>query len=177
MGSMNSVTRQGVLRWATAAAAAMAVTGAAVADVTEGDLAGTVWTTEGGASRVRFAMAGDGTLEGRLIWLRREEERGIVQLDENNPDEALQSRPLKGVAFVSGFSRKGDTWTGGTIYNPNDGKTYASRIEPGDTAEELTVAGCVRVLVKICKDQTWTRYADPTDVENAAGGDVLTTAQ
>ncbi len=177
MGNIGFSARQGVLCAIAAAGAALGVAGLAMADPSRGDLVGTVWTTEGGASRVRFAMADDGTLEGRLIWLRREEERGVVQLDENNPDEALQSRPLKGVAFVSGFTRKGDAWTGGAIYNPNDGKTYASRIEPGDTPEELTVAGCVRVLVKICKDQTWTRYVDPADVERAVSGDAVTSAE
>lgn len=180
MGLMTNASaprRAPLTRVLAAGLAASALAGAAAADVTDGDLAGTVWVTEGGASRVKFEMAEDGTLQGRLVWLRREEERGIVQLDENNPDAGLQSRPLKGVAFVSGFSRDGATWKDGEIYNPNNGKTYASKIRPGDTPEELKVAGCVRVLVRICDDQTWTRYVDPSDAAGAVDGDVITSSE
>lgn len=128
------------------------------------NLDGTTWTTVDGGARVLFEESADGVLDGRFVWLRDEAEKGSPVLDMNNPDESLQGQPLMGTAFVSGFTRDDDIWTGGKIYDPRDGKTYASKISAGDTAETLTVAGCVRVLVQICQDQVWTRYTGAPDV-------------
>lgn len=73
--------------------------------------------------------------------------------DSKNTDAAQRSRPLKGLLMLQGFTGKGGSWTGGKIYNPDDGKTYASTLElKGDNT--LQVKGCVMVF---CETQTWTR--------------------
>lgn len=46
--------------------------------------------------------------------------------DDNNPDEKLRSRPLAGLAFLQNFTYKNGQWEGGTIYDPDNGKTYSS---------------------------------------------------
>lgn len=77
---------------------------------------------------------------------------GAVPRDMRNPDPALRNRPIVGVRLLSGFRREGERWTGGRIYNPQDGRTYRSdlRLE----GNELKVRGCVLVA---CRTQTWTR--------------------
>ena len=42
----------------------------------------------------------------------------------------------------------------GTLYNPNDGKTYSGSMRLKD-ASSLEVSGCV--LAVLCKSQAWTR--------------------
>ncbi len=74
--------------------------------------------------------------------------------DVNNADAKLRSRPLKNIQILSGFTRSDDAWTGGTIYNAEDGKTYSARVTPV-SADQLKVRGCV--FVPFCKTQTWTR--------------------
>lgn len=74
--------------------------------------------------------------------------------DKNNKDAALRGRPLKGVVMLSGFHAEGDGWTGGSIYNPENGKTYSSTVTPID-ADHLKVRGCI--FVPLCKSETWTR--------------------
>jgi uncharacterized protein (DUF2147 family) len=74
--------------------------------------------------------------------------------DANNKDAALRGRPLKGMTMLSGFTRDGTRWNGGTIYNAEDGKTYAARLTP-EGADTLKVRGCI--FVPLCKTQTWTR--------------------
>lgn len=74
--------------------------------------------------------------------------------DANNKNEALRSRPLKGVQLLGGFTFKDGVWNGGTIYNAEDGKTYDARITPVD-ANTLKLRGCI--FVPLCKNQTWTR--------------------
>ena len=74
--------------------------------------------------------------------------------DVKNQNAAQRNRPLKGLLLISGFTADGDAWSGGKIYNPDDGKTYKAKVTPVD-ANTLKVRGCV--FVPICKTQTWTR--------------------
>jgi uncharacterized protein (DUF2147 family) len=74
--------------------------------------------------------------------------------DSKNAKPELRNRPLKGLLILSGFKAEGDAWTGGSIYNADDGKTYSAKVTPID-ANTLKVRGCV--FVPFCKTQTWTR--------------------
>lgn len=75
-------------------------------------------------------------------------------LDVNNKDAALRNRRMMGLQFMSGFTRGANQWTGGTIYNGEDGGTYKATITPAD-ADHLKVRGCI--VWPLCKTQTWTR--------------------
>ena len=48
----------------------------------------------------------------------------------------------------------GSAWTGGTVYNPDDGRTYSGKITPVDV-NHLKLRGCV--FYPLCKTETWTR--------------------
>lgn len=74
--------------------------------------------------------------------------------DANNRDAAQRGRPLRGLLMLSGFSRDGEVWSGGQIYNAEDGKIYGGRLTPIGR-DQLKVRGCV--FVPLCKTQTWTR--------------------
>ena len=74
--------------------------------------------------------------------------------DVNNSNAALRGRPLRGLQILSGFSVSGNYWTGGKIYNAEDGKTYSADVTPSG-ADQLKVRGCV--FKPFCKTQTWTR--------------------
>ena len=111
---------------------------------------------------------GDGWIE---ITLEGEGLSGVVKgspngdsdrpdLDEKNPDTALRSRPLTGLELFSGFTWDGNNrWTGGTIYDPNSGKTYRCIITWVD-ANSLKVRGYVGVPM-LGRTETWTRVQDP----------------
>ena len=48
-------------------------------------------------------------------------EEGEPKVDTNNPDEALQSRPIVGLVMMKGFKYDGKgTWQKGTIYDPDN---------------------------------------------------------
>ena len=74
--------------------------------------------------------------------------------DTRNSNAALRNRPLRGLQILSGFTQSGSGWTGGKIYNAEDGKTYGSDVTPSG-ANQLKVRGCV--FKPFCKTQTWTR--------------------
>ena len=121
---------------------------AALADVTG------VWSTVEGKSHVKIEPCGD-KFCGKIIWLKEPNTpEGKPKTDEHNSDEALRSRPILGLELLSGLvpESKND-WDDGEIYNPEDGKTYASEMTLV-SPNELHVKGCV---LFICKTQVWTK--------------------
>lgn len=74
--------------------------------------------------------------------------------DINNKDANLRSRKLLNLQILGGFTRGADNWSGGTIYNGDDGGTYKATVTPVD-ADHLKVRGCI--IWPLCKSQTWTR--------------------
>lgn len=76
-------------------------------------------------------------------------------LDSRNRDAALRGRRLAGLRILGGFTSGGDgRWSGGTIYNAEDGGTYRATVTPVD-ADHLRVKGCI--VWPLCKGQTWAR--------------------
>ena len=74
--------------------------------------------------------------------------------DTQNGDAALRNRTLKGLMILSGFHLDGGEWVDGSVYKPDNGKTYTGKITIVD-ANHLKLRGCV--FVPLCQTQTWTR--------------------
>jgi len=74
--------------------------------------------------------------------------------DVHNKDAAQNGRPLKGLLMLQGFAPDDKGWSGGTIYNPDDGGTYKGTITIVD-ADTLKLRGCI--VWPLCKAQTWKR--------------------
>ena len=105
-----------------------------------------LWITETGASKVRIAPCGGGYC-GTLA------STSGPGVDTNNPDPGLRARKLVGVQIFSAGTASGDGYEG-SLYNPQDGKTYSGTVTPKGP-NSLEVAGCV--LRVLCKRQTWRR--------------------
>lgn len=78
-------------------------------------------------SHVRIFKAKDGTYAGRVIWLKEPNfEDGTPKRDIKNPDPAKRDTPGDQILLMKGFSYNAEKneWSGGTIYNPVNGKTY-----------------------------------------------------
>ena len=110
------------------------------------------WLTAGASAVVKITpcASGEGTLCGRVVWLWDPS----TSTDTRNGDPALRSRPLVGLDMLSGF-RPGASgeWTGGRIYNPEDGNTYSATLKLRD-ATTIEVRGCV---LFVCRSQLWRR--------------------
>lgn len=126
--------------------AALLMAGAAHAsDPAEGE-----WLTTGGKGRVQISPCTNfpSRLCGKILWIYKN------HTDAHNPDPRLRARAIVGIQFLSNFHNEGPgRWTGGTIYDPESGKTYNSlmSIRPSNVLE---VKGCVLMF---CQTQTWTR--------------------
>jgi len=77
-------------------------------------------------SQVQIFKATTGKYYGKIVWLPEPSKNGKAKVDQDNPDKALQSRPIIGLQLLKGFSfnEKTGEWDNGTIYNPTGGKTY-----------------------------------------------------
>jgi len=76
--------------------------------------------------------------------------------DTNNPDPKLQGRLLEGAKILSGFSYTEDNlWSGGTIYDPNNGKTYKCKLSLNEDGT-LNVRGYVGVSL-FGRTEIWKR--------------------
>jgi uncharacterized protein (DUF2147 family) len=73
--------------------------------------------------------------------------------DRNNKDPALRGRPLIGMYIFRGLKPAGGNWKG-SIYNPNDGGTYAATVSLR-SANVLEVKGCL--VWPLCKTQVWAK--------------------
>jgi len=106
-----------------------------LAAATNGDDILGVWETEpteDGYARVEMFKE-NGTYHGKIVWLQQpiyppDDDGGMPgkeKVDRENPDPLLQNRPIIGLTIVKGFVWDGDElWHKGTIYDPNNGKTY-----------------------------------------------------
>jgi len=110
------------------------------------------WRTEVKHGVIELTRCG-ASLCGRIVDsdnIRRDPELR----DLNNKNTALRSRKLKGLQVLGGFKAGSGQWSGGTIYNPEDGGTYKATITPAG-ADTLKLKGCI--VWPLCKTQTWTR--------------------
>lgn len=77
------------------------------------------------------------------------------RVDINNPQPQLRSRPLLGVVIIDDMMFAEDEWRNGTIYDPDNGKTYRCRLSIADG--ELIVRGYIGNPL-FGRTQRWTRH-------------------
>jgi len=105
------------------------------------------WITESGDAQVEIYQSGD-KINGKIVWLKK----GPDTTDKHNPDNKLKTRKLIGVNILSGLSKNKDKWDGGSIYDPNNGKSYKCSIWLDGT--QLKVRGHLGIFHET---QTWKR--------------------
>jgi uncharacterized protein (DUF2147 family) len=115
------------------------------------------WGTPGMSAKVAVARClGLADLVcGTISWLWEPvDSSGRPKTDAENPDPHLRGRPLIGLQILSNFRRNSSGMLdGGTIYNPEDGRTYDATLRL-QGADSLVVEGCV---LFICRKQVWRR--------------------
>ena len=67
-----------------------------------------------------------------------------------------KGRPVIGLSIIDGMKKEGDTYGGGTILDPENGKVYKSRMKLVDGGRKLEVRGYIGVPM-LGRSQTWIR--------------------
>ncbi len=82
------------------------------------------WKLDDGSAIVEVYRNGD-VYNGKIVWLSEPDgPDGKPATDSNNPDKALRGRQLMGMNLLSGLKKDKDGYSGGSIYDPGNGKTY-----------------------------------------------------
>jgi uncharacterized protein (DUF2147 family) len=88
-----------------------------------------LWYNNEKTAKILITKDNNGKFNGKVVWLKEPLKNGKPKLDEMNEDEKLRSRPRLGLPVLSNFEKDGDNkYTGGTIYDPLNGKTYSCKI-------------------------------------------------
>jgi uncharacterized protein (DUF2147 family) len=144
------------------ALAAFLLPASAAAD--SGDRVVGLWLTEGGKAQVRIERSGD-RYQGAIVWLKEplypaDDDQGMAgrpKVDRENGEAAKRGQPIIGLRIVAGFRFDGEEWRDGTIYDPENGKTYKCRM--WFDGETLRVRGFIGFSL-LGRSQDWTRVAE-----------------
>ncbi len=79
-----------------------------------------------------------------------------LQTDQRNADPSLRHRHVKGLTIFQGLKGGPTEWSGGSLYNPDDGKTYRGSMKLVGP-NTMKVTGCV--FFPLCRSETWTRLS------------------
>ena len=139
------------MRVALMAGAASSLLLANMASAETGRITG-VWLTENGDSKIRMSPCGKAYC-GTVIWAKTN------SLDEQNPDPSLRKRSIVGLPLTKDMRPAGDRGYAGSIYNPENGKTYNVTMQVKGSSK-LEVEGCV--LGFLCGGESWSRLPDET---------------
>ncbi|MBI3529405.1 MAG: DUF2147 domain-containing protein [Betaproteobacteria bacterium] len=93
--------------------------------------------------------------------------KGVVQkiFDQPGDDPAhlckeckdeRKDKPIAGMTILWGLKKDGDTWAGGEIFDPKNGKTYRCKMTLSEDGKSLNVRGFIGISL-IGRTQTWLR--------------------
>jgi len=138
-----------------------------------------LWATDpsadGGMSHVDIIKK-NGKYSAIIVWLiepdypadDKDGMGGQSKVDRYNPDAKKKDVPIIGLEIMHSFVYKGDrSWEGGRIYDPDNGKTYKSKMRLGDDGN-LHVRGYIGFSL-LGRTTLWTRpeNADATAADPA----------
>ena len=105
-------------------------------------------------SVVEIYQAKDGSLAGRVTEILQSDRGPNPICDKCEGDR--KDKPVKGMVILWGIRQKGDTWEGGQILDPKNGKTYSVKVTPTEGGKKLDVRGFMGFSM-LGRTQTWVR--------------------
>ncbi|MDB5145190.1 MAG: hypothetical protein JWQ66_3903 [Mucilaginibacter sp.] len=114
-----------------------------------------LWYNDIKSAKILITKESNGKFYGKVVWLKEPLKNGKPKVDELNADEKLRSRPRLGLPVLADFVKDGDNkYTDGTIYDPNNGKTYSCKMTyKGRT---LDIRGYIGISL-FGRTTTWSR--------------------
>ena len=120
-----------------------------------------IWTTEEAKSRVQIFKCG-AKYCAKIIALKEpfytdpaDGPVGSAKVDLHNKDAARRKVPIIGLQIMEGFTQTEDSaWGNGTIYDPENGKTYQCKINL--EGNRLNVRGFIGISL-LGRTTVWTR--------------------
>ena len=135
--------------------------GAIKAGKVEADDVRGLWWNEEKTAKIKIYRAVNGSYYGKIMWLKEpNDEKGNPKTDPENPNPKLRSRARLGMLIMNSFEWDEDDeeWNSGTIYDPNNGKTYSGYMWlDEDTDDVLHLRGYVMGMTWLGRTSDWER--------------------
>lgn len=112
-----------------------------------------IWLTAEGESQIRIFKATNGKYYGKIEWLKEDKDKK----DTNNPVEAERDKTILGLTILKGFSfnEKDNKWDSGTIYDPDNGKTYDCFMWFENDPSTLKIKGYILGMKFVGRETSW----------------------
>ena len=120
-----------------------------------------VWTTIDDATHKPKSVVEISEQNGELTGKVKE----VLQSDQGpNPickecDGERKNQPITGMKFVWGMKKDGDTWSGGKILDPKNGKVYGCKMHLIEDGKKLEVRGFIGFSL-LGRTQVWERQGE-----------------
>lgn len=111
-------------------------------------------STKAEKSHVRITEA-NGVVTGRIEKLLGPDAKPDAVCEECNGTD--KGKPIVGMTIIRGIKKNVEhdgLWDGGTILDPNNGKTYKLRLKPSEDGKKLEVRGYIGAPM-FGRSQTW----------------------
>jgi uncharacterized protein (DUF2147 family) len=118
-----------------------------------------IWWNDKKTSKIEVKEE-NGKFIGTVIYINPEKYvNGEPEKDSKNPDVKLRSRSRLGLQILSGlkFNASDNEWQGGSIYDPDNGKTYDCFAWIEKDPNVLYLKGYVAGIKWLGRSTTWTR--------------------
>lgn len=122
-----------------------------------------LWYNEDKDAKIEVFKCGEKYC-GKIVWMKnpdypadsKDGAPGTPKLDHNNPDSDLKKMPRLGLEVVRHMVwAGGNKWEDGTVYDPNNGKTYSAKFTLNDP-ENLDLRGFIGFSL-FGRTSHWTR--------------------
>jgi uncharacterized protein (DUF2147 family) len=103
---------------------------------------------------VEITQDANGVLSGKVV-------KGLVPGEPRDRrctacTDYRKDQPIIGMTIVSGMHKDGDSWEGGQILDPDNGKVYRCKMHLEKDGRQLVVRGYIGVSL-LGRSQTWNR--------------------
>jgi uncharacterized protein (DUF2147 family) len=109
-----------------------------------------IWLSEKKDGRIQIYKGTNGKYYGKLIWGAH-----MYEADGKTSRLAKNGKPFKDLVMLQDFEYADGVWENGTIYDPEEGKTYDCRIKKKNNT--LEIRGYVGISL-FGRTTVWTRF-------------------
>lgn len=105
-------------------------------------------------SHVEIYATANGTLAAKVLEVLQSEQGPHPVCDACSGER--KGKPVEGMVIMWNVRKDGDTWDGGKILDPHNGKTYSVKLTPSADGSKMEVRGYMGFSL-LGRSQTWIR--------------------
>ena len=108
-----------------------------------------LWSNEERSALIEIFKS-ENKFYGKIVWLKEPLDQKTLKpkTDQRNPQQKKRNRKIIGIVILKDLVRQNDnTWGNGTVYDPNTGKVYRSKVSISSDGLRLTIRGYLGISI------------------------------